>query len=145
MVIGRVGSRICAIPVEDVEEVMRPLPVEPIAGMPSFLLGLSVIRGVPTPVVHAGILLGAGDAATPGRFLSLRIGERRVALAIDGALDVIDLRARPLAELPPLLRHADADLVAALGTLDSALLVVLESARLVPDAVWSALDAGRGR
>jgi len=39
------GSVTCAIPIEHVSETMRPLPVEPIGAVPSFLLGLAIIRG----------------------------------------------------------------------------------------------------
>ena len=41
--------------------------------------------------------------------------------------------------LPVLLRDAQNDLVAALGTLDHELLIVLERSRLLPEAVWATL------
>ena len=46
-----VGARACAIPLDHVAETMRPLPIEPVAGTPGFVRGVSVIRGAPTPVV----------------------------------------------------------------------------------------------
>ncbi len=74
----RVRSWFCALPVVHVEETMRPLPIGPLAGAPDFVAGLSIIRGRPTPVVDTGALLGARDAATPRRLVVLRLGERRV-------------------------------------------------------------------
>ena len=69
----RVCTRLCAVPLAHVVETMRPLPVERIAGMPSFVRGVSIIRGVPTPVVDLGVVLGTpGEAAE--RFVTLRLG-----------------------------------------------------------------------
>jgi chemotaxis signal transduction protein len=50
---------------------MRPLPVERIAGMLSFVRGVSIIRGVPTPVVDLGVVLGTPGEAVD-RFVTLR-------------------------------------------------------------------------
>jgi chemotaxis signal transduction protein len=61
------------------------------------------------------------------------VGERRVALAVAQVLGIRTLDSGPL---PPLLR---ADALLAIGTLDSELLLVLNSARLIPDEAWEAL------
>jgi len=140
-VLCRVGARYCALPIEHVEETMRPLPLEPLARMPPFVLGLSIIRGAATPVVHAGKLLAAGEATTPARFLTLKVGERRVAFAVDAVLGVRDLASRALSDLPPLLQEAGDEVVSAIGTLDSDLLLLLRSARVVPEPVWTTLES----
>lgn len=137
--ISRVGARYCAIPIEHIEETLRPLPVEPLPAMPAFVLGVSVIRGRPIPVVHAGRLLGDPATTRPTRFVTLKTGQGNVALAVEAVTGVLDLGARPLHELPPLLREASADLVTAIGTLDSELFLLLRSARLVPESVWAML------
>jgi purine-binding chemotaxis protein CheW len=140
LLICRVGSRLCGLPLAHVVETMRPLPIEPLAHLPSFVDGVSVIRGRPTPVIDARRLLGAD--AQPGartRFVTLELGQRSAALAVDAVLGVRDVDVHHLAQLPLLLRDAQNDLVAALGTLDRELLVVLERSRLLPEAVWSAI------
>ncbi len=133
----RAGVHTCAIPVEHARECLRPLPVEPVAGAPAWVWGLSVLRGAPTPVVLLGKLLD-GEAATPAdssitRFLSLRVGDRGVALAVDAVPGVRSFAADALQELPPLLSGANDGLVQSLATLDGDLLLVLRAARLVPE------------
>jgi purine-binding chemotaxis protein CheW len=39
----RVCARLCVVPLAHVVETMRPLPVERIAGTPSFVRGVSII------------------------------------------------------------------------------------------------------
>jgi purine-binding chemotaxis protein CheW len=142
-----IGSRIGALALRDVREMMRPLPIEPLLGAPLFVLGLATIRGFPTPVVDVGRLLGPSSssiaAAAPpsaARFVSLKLGERTAALAVDAVLDVRCISAQILANIPPLLREAGASVALMVGALDTRLLLVLEAARLVPDSVWSAIE-----
>jgi purine-binding chemotaxis protein CheW len=143
--ICRVRDRLCGLPLGPVVETMRPLPVRSlVAGAAAsiaapFVMGVAMIRGAATPVVDVGALLGAGDAAAPTRFVTVRSGARRVALSVESVLGVRELPASSLRELPPLLRDASADVVAAVGTLDAELLVVLRTARLLPESLWAAV------
>jgi purine-binding chemotaxis protein CheW len=163
VLIARAGSVACAIAIEHVVETMRPLPVAPIGHAPAGVRGLALIRGEPTPVLDATELLGGerGTAATapdgsPGRplvrteapasssqarFVVVRAGARRVALAFDAVLDVRWLPRAELAALPPLVAAAGREVVAAIGRADAALLVVLEVARALDAATWEQLDA----
>ena len=147
----RVGSRIAALDVRDVWETMRPLPIEPLTGAPEFILGLAIVRGFPIPVVDADRLLGSSLPSTtslismsPARFVSLKLGVRSAALAVDAVLEIRALPAGMLANIPPLLGEAGADLVSLIGALDATLLLVLEAARLVPDSVWHAIKLSKG-
>jgi purine-binding chemotaxis protein CheW len=143
----RIGSRIGALALRDVWETMRPLPVESLPGSPPFVVGLAIVRGIPTPVVDANRLLGsstppgAPDAAPlTSRFVSIKLGERTAVLAVDAVLGVRSLAAEMFANIPPLLQGGSAELASAIGALDAKLLLVLEAARLVPDSLWSAIE-----
>lgn len=135
-VVCQVEDRTCALPLEHVVEVMRPQPIEPFERAPRFVLGVSVIRGVPLPVVDAGELLLSSPISLQGpkaRFLSLRVGTSGVALAVSGVVGVSEVALADLAPLPSLLA-GESTLVHRLGTLDGQLLRVLESARLIEQA-----------
>jgi purine-binding chemotaxis protein CheW len=119
-------------------ETMRALPVKPVAGAPDFVLGLSIVRGVPVPVVHAARLL-ARLASPPTRFVSVRVGERRAILAVEEVLGVEAIEDGTLSALPPLL-EAGSEVVLRMGALDAELLCVLDTARLVPDSVWQSTE-----
>ena len=137
-----VGARACAFPLQHVAETMRPLPIEPIAGTPGFVRGVSVIRGVPTPVVDLKALLENSDnSPSYGRFVTLKYDARRVVIGVDSVVGLRNLDSAQLGELPPLLRDVTADLIESFGTLDAQLLLVLHAARIVPDEVWTSLAA----
>lgn len=128
----------CALPLTHVRETMRALPLQPVPDMPPFVLGVSIIRGQVVPVLDLAALLGAaGGAAT--RYVTLDLGLRQVALAVEEVVGVRSLPASAMADVAPLLHASEAGMVAALGTLDAQLLVVLQASQLVAPALWSAL------
>jgi purine-binding chemotaxis protein CheW len=129
------------LPLAQVIETMRPLRVELIAGVPSFVRGVAIIRGILTPVVDLGAVLGAPEEAAE-RFVTVRAGDKQVALSVSAVLGVRDLDALTMIhELPPLLRGATREVVETIGTLDEQFLVVLQAGWELPDEVWLALAA----
>ena len=72
----RVGTHFCALPIEHVSETMRPLSVVPLAGTPAFVFGLSIIRGSPVPVIDAGQLVGVTGQRRPARFVTIKVNRR---------------------------------------------------------------------
>jgi purine-binding chemotaxis protein CheW len=117
------------------------MAVETIAGMPSFVRGLAVVRGVPIPVVDAGALL-SGVASHATRFVTVKTGSRRIALAVDAVVGVVEIPPGSLEALPLLFQDTSLDAISAIGTLDSDLLLVLQGTRLVPEELWAVLEAG---
>ena len=137
-----VGARACAFPLHHVAETLRPLPIKPVAGTPGFVRGVSVIRGTPTPVVDLKALLeNCENSPSYGRFVTLKLDDRRVAIGVDSVVGLRHLDSAQLGDLPPLLRDVSADLIESFGTRDAELLLVLRAARIVPDEVWATIAA----
>ncbi|MCC6749380.1 MAG: chemotaxis protein CheW [Deltaproteobacteria bacterium] len=138
----RVDDRLCALPLGQVLETLRPLPVTAIEGQPAFVRGVATIRGAATPVLDLAILVLGVSTMPAGRFVTVKVGDRVVALAVGTVLGVRELPAGSTEALPPLLAEVSAELVTALGQLDAELFFVLRAAHLVPDSVWQALESG---
>lgn len=136
----RTANRVCALPLAHVIETMRELPIEPLAGVPLFVRGVSIIRGIATPVVDSGVLL-AEIRCSAERFVTFRAGEKQVALAVDAILGVREIEFSSIPEVPPLLRRAPRDLIEKMSTLDGQFLAVLRSGWELPEEVWQALTA----
>ena len=140
----RAGTRLCGLPLERVIETLRPLPVETVPVPSKVVDGLAIVRGEPVPVLDLGRLLGGVDGLERTRWVTLQIESRVVAVAVDEVLGVRQLDKRSLVELPPLLKHADSELIETVGRLDAALLLVLGSGYLVPEEVRPALASAEG-
>lgn len=148
----RAGPLLCAMPLSDVVETMRPLPTRRPADCPPYLRGISIVRGVPVPVVTAAALLAAGDrggvdheAAPDGadtvRFITVR-SRRGVAAVATGA--VVGVWEAPTGTAPDGTgrRPPDAGPVTAVTVRDGEPLLLVRGASLVPDAAWAVLEGG---
>ena len=136
----RLGSELAALPVADVSETLRPLPIEPLATAADFVLGASIVRGVPIPVVDLARLL-SGSSGPKARFVVVKAGSRRVALAVEAVVGFRTLAEADRTSLPSLLANGARSAVDAIGTLDSELYLVLAAARLVPEGPRSSEGA----
>jgi chemotaxis signal transduction protein len=125
-----------------VVETMRPLPVASLAGVPAFVLGLSVIRGTTTPVVDTGILLGLDEPPAPKRFVTLRTGRSCVAITVESVDGIVRMDGAALKGLPPLLQTGSA-LIGAIGMLDREFLLVIQAAHIIPESARQAIEAGQ--
>jgi purine-binding chemotaxis protein CheW len=124
----RLGSELAALPVADVSETLRPLPIEPFATAPDFVLGTSIVRGVP---ILARLLSGSPGPKT--RFVVVKTAGRRVALAVEAVVGFRTLAEADRTSLPSLLANGAPSAVDAIGALDSELYLVLAAARLLPE------------
>jgi purine-binding chemotaxis protein CheW len=135
----RVPSAVCALPLSEVIETMRPLPVSPISDGPDFVCGVAIIRGFPTPVVELAALFQADEHPQAGRFVTVRCAGRTIALSVQSVIGIAELDRITLTSLSPLLKNARTDVIEAIGRLDAEFLVTLQTARLVPESVWKSL------
>jgi purine-binding chemotaxis protein CheW len=138
--ICRAGTHLCAMPLERVVEIMRLLPIEAVSGAPRYVRGMCIIRGSPVPVVDTGLLL-CDQAIRSERLVTIRAGSRIIAFAAETVLGIREIGAEASKGLPPLLRDAATETIAAIGTLDAELLFFLRTARIVPEELFDRLDA----
>ena len=127
----RAGPHLCALPLEQIAEVMRPLPFEPLADAPPFVRGVAVIRGAPVPVIDLARLLGQAKSAVT-RLITVRAGGRLLALAVGEVLGLKSDQEAGAKNMVPLLREVAQDSVSTIGTLDSEALLFLNTLRLLP-------------
>ncbi|MBI5531198.1 MAG: chemotaxis protein CheW [Deltaproteobacteria bacterium] len=126
----RAQNRFCALPVDRVVETFRPTLVEPVAGVPDLVLGVSVIRGETVPVVSLAALLGLPAAGVRARFVTVRTDGAVVALAVDEAVGVLRFDPDELSKVPALLKEATKH-VHAIAVMDGKLLSFLECSHLL--------------
>ncbi len=135
----RVPSAVCALPVSEVIETMRPLPISPLSNVPDFICGVAVIRGIPTPVIDLGALFQAEKRPLPGRFVTVRCGGRAIALSVQSVIGVAGLDSLTFTSLPSLMKNARTEVIKAISRLDAELLVMLQMTTLVPESVWQSI------
>jgi purine-binding chemotaxis protein CheW len=135
-----VGPHRFILPMAEVIETMRLLPMQTIAGAPPLVLGLSVIRGAPVAVVNTALLFGY-ESPQYTRLVTVRVGESTIALAVESVFTVAVVEADALQQMPPLIGNDNA--VVAMAARDQNLVFLLNAARIVPDE-FAASGDGKG-
>jgi purine-binding chemotaxis protein CheW len=133
----RAGSFYCALPLGEVIETMRPLATRPLAGTPPYVLGLTILRGAPAPVIDMTRLL-TGAETTVDRYVAVRAGRGPIVCATGPVLGVRDVHVEPPEGPAALLAGVSRALIAAVGTVGTEPLLLLHSIAAVPDEVWEA-------
>jgi purine-binding chemotaxis protein CheW len=138
----RLCAQLCALPVAQVVENLRPLPLHPLTDAPGFVQGLSIIRGEPLPVIDLAALFGK-TRQLARRLVVVKTETRRYALCVEEVLGVREIPQETLQRLPPLLGEAERQGVQSIARLDTDLLFVLNSAHLAPEGLWNTLDKAK--
>lgn len=123
-----------AVPLADVNEIIRPEPPTPVPGAPDDVLGIINLRGSIVTVLDGCRRLGlAAASADPGpnqRLVIFRDETGNVGMRIDALQDVLDLDTREM--LPPLPGRALRVDDPVLGSLyhDHAFIALLDTGKL---------------
>lgn len=139
LLICRTQGWTCAVPVAQVRETMRPQAITRMPDAPGHVLGMAVIRGMATPVLDMGVLLG-GAPVQAGRFILMTVQAQgtqpeqppqRLALAVEQVEGIRAVPAAELQSLPSLLQGPAPSMVLATTRQDATLLMLLDSVRLM--------------
>lgn len=90
----RAGTRELALPLPQVREVMRALPIEPPIDDHPWLLGQAIVRGLLVPVISLARAFGE-TAGPPGWFVTIAYQDRLAALAVDAVIGVASRTFEP--------------------------------------------------
>lgn len=105
LIMFRVGRELFAAALSAVEETLEPDEVRPVPTVSGTLLGTMRLRDRMVPLHSPAVALGATlERATLA--LVARVGDRRVGLAVDDVLDVLDVE---FADVRPAPGVTDAD------------------------------------
>jgi purine-binding chemotaxis protein CheW len=97
-----VGGQEYALDIMRVEEILQPLRGTPVPNAPSYVEGVVKVGGAIVPVVDLRRRLAAGQppAKAKPKLLICRLGNRRVALHVDGVSEVIRVRRSEIKPAP---------------------------------------------
>ncbi|ALV05679.1 chemotaxis protein CheW [Roseateles depolymerans] len=131
VLVCRVGTRLCAWPLDGVDEILRPRPLRTLMAPVDHVPGLARVRGRWVPVVDVAGAVGLGEVPV-GRLVVVHHQGQVAALAVTEVTGVQQLDAAALEALPPLLRDGSQAPLDGLATLNEALVALLDPARLMP-------------
>ena len=128
----RVGDLLLGVPVECVQEVLRPLDITFVPLAPPAVSGLINLRGEIVTAIDLRCRLGIparaeGDARPMN--VVVRAGEGPVSLLVDDIVDVIEVSDQQFEMVPETAARAGRDLFIGVYKLEKSLLLALDPER----------------
>lgn len=133
----RAGSRAFALPISEIVEASRALPIEQLVDAPPLVRGLCIIRGAPVVVLDTGVLFG-DRALDYQRIVTVRVGHRTIGFLAESVIGIRTIPADALPQLPALL--SEIETISAITRLDDELVFLLRAARAVPEDFLASID-----
>jgi purine-binding chemotaxis protein CheW len=132
-VLFSVGAAEYALPARDVAQMESYSGATPLPGAAAHVAGIIQVRGQILPVVDLRVRFGLERAALTldSRVVIVHLGERRVALLVDKAREVVKLAPDQLRPPPPMVAAQSAGLVRAVIHLGQRLVMLVDVPSLI--------------
>jgi purine-binding chemotaxis protein CheW len=137
------GAQVFALPVSEIQEVVRHLETTPVPLAPPAVRGLANLRGIVATSIELRARLGMA-ARPPGEgevTVVVRTEDGPVCLVVDDVGDVVEVDPDAMERPPETLRPAVRELVRGLCKLDDHLILLLDKSRAVVAGAPRAGDA----
>jgi purine-binding chemotaxis protein CheW len=129
----RLGEEEYGIDILKVQEIRGYEQPTRIANAPSFIKGVTNLRGVIVPIVDLRLKFGLG-AADYNAFtvvIILNVGHRVIGIVVDSVSDVLDLDPSSIRDAPEMSAVVDSSYILGLGTLQERMLILVDIEKLI--------------
>lgn len=117
-----------AVSVRQVGSIERVLPITRVPGTPSFVKGVTNLRGVVTPVIDLKDRFKnkATQFTDSSRIIIVYLEDLMVGIIVDEANDVLDIPQNTIEPKPEVINSIDADYISGVAKVDKRLLILLD-------------------
>ena len=144
LVTFQVGQEVFAVPIEQVREVGRVLPITRVPHAPPYVVGVINLRGRIVPVIDMHARLGRvkieDQALRPRMLVSDVREEMPVAFLVDSVQSILRIAAERMRP-PPEMAVIDVVYIQGVITMENAIIVVLDARRILDAAETAQLPA----
>jgi purine-binding chemotaxis protein CheW len=128
-----VGDGYFGIPVEQVQEVVRPQPITPVPLAPKVVRGLINLRGQILTAIDLRYRLGLGEPGDPAKLMNVvvRTDDSPVSFLVDEIGEVLDVDEGCFESPPETLQGEMRELIGGAYKLDGRLLLALCTERTI--------------
>jgi len=130
-----IGDEQYGVDIMAVREIKGWSNVTPLPNQPDYMRGVLNLRGVMVPIVDLRCRFGQGltDATSMHIVIVVQVGARTVGLLADRVLDIIAVDTSQIQPVPQVSRHARADFLAGLVTVEATLIALLNLNQLLSE------------
>lgn len=128
--------------ITQVQEIIRPVGITRIPGMPDFIEGVINLRGKIIPILNLRERFGFAkkEKNTNTRIVVAEVSNQTVGLVVDMVAEVLRIADEAIDPLPPTVTNIDAEYLKGVGKLDRRLIILLDLEKVLTDLEKSTLE-----
>jgi purine-binding chemotaxis protein CheW len=137
------GEEEYAVDILKVQEIRGYENVTRIANAPSFIKGVTNLRGTIVPIVDMRLKFGLDRVSYDGQtvVIVLNVADRVVGVVVDGVTDVMALPEKEICPAPEFGGSMDARYVSGLASLNDRMLIIVDFEVLLASAEMALVEA----
>ncbi len=135
----KLGEETYVINVMKVKEVLRHTEIEPVPGVPDYVLGIINLRGNVVTVIDTRSRFGLppSDITDNTRIVIIESDDQVVGILVDSVAEVVYLRSSEIDSAPNVGTEESAKFIQGVSNRDGELLILVDLNKLLNDEEWS--------
>lgn len=133
LVIFWLGKEEFAVFINQVQEIVRLLPITPLPKVPAFVEGIVNLRGniVPILALRKKFNLEQGEHTKDTRIIVVNIEGAMIGMIVDSVSEVFRISKNVIEPAPPLISNVEAEFVHGVANINKRLIILLDLKKIL--------------
>jgi len=138
----KVGDEEYAIDIMKIDSVSEMMKIMHLPGLPSFILGVSNLRGEVIPVINTRTKFSISEKENNlnDRIVVVYINDKKVGIVVDEVREVLTLTPEQISEPPSTVGGLKAKFISAIAKLEGRMLIILDIDKIINEEEIDKLD-----
>lgn len=133
LVVFELGKEHYAVDISAVESIIKMQPITVVPHTPSFVEGVTNLRGSVLPVIDLRKRFGLAldDISKKSRIVVIALGKTKVGMIVDAVSEVLSVTEEAIEPPPPMVSSVDTTFITGIAKIDSKLVILLDLSKVL--------------
>ena len=133
IVVFELANEHYGVDIASVESIVKLQPITSIPQMPSYVGGVTNLRGNVLPVINLRkrFSLPVDGASKDNRIVVVSLNKTKVGMIVDAVSEVLPISDETIEPSPPLVTNVNSDFITGIAKLDHKLIILLDLSKVL--------------
>lgn len=143
LVVFKLGKEEFGVFINQVQEIVRFLPITPLPRVAAFVEGIVNLRGniVPLIALRKKFNMEVGEQTKDTRIIVVNVEGTMIGMIVDSVSEVLRIAKNSIEPPPPLVSNVDSEFIQGVLNINKRLIILLELKRIITKEERKALQA----
>lgn len=133
LVVFELGKEHYGVDISAVESIIKMQPITVVPHTPSFVEGVTNLRGSVLPVIDLRKRFGLAmdDISKNSRIVVIALGKTKVGMIVDAVSEVLRIQEDQIEPPPPMVTSVDTTFIIGIAKIDNKLVILLDLSKVL--------------